>query len=97
MNSENPLPAVPPQRGIFQHLPNSHYRVVVRKSQGYSQKQIAAEFGLAAKTVSAYADRAKEKLGFFTFQEVQWAFYSEYAPAMWNVRYGGHGKYPLDS
>jgi DNA-binding NarL/FixJ family response regulator len=57
--------------------------VVVRKAQGFTEQQIARESAISRRTVSSYAERARDRLGFLSFQEVQWAFYAEYAPGVW--------------
>ncbi|MGI9615615.1 MAG: sigma factor-like helix-turn-helix DNA-binding protein [Acidimicrobiales bacterium] len=79
------MPLFPAPRGVFHRLPPAHFRVVVRKAQAFTEQEIAGELGISRRTVSSYAERARDKLGFQSFQQVQWAFYSEYAPGMWST------------
>ncbi len=78
------MPDFPLPQGIFHRLPPAHFRVVVRKAQAFTEQEIANELGISRRTVSSYAERARDKLGFHAFQQVQWAFYAEYAPGMWS-------------
>ncbi len=78
-------PGFPAPQGVFHRLPPAHFRVVVRKAQAFTEQEIAGELGISRRTVSSYAERARDKLGCHSFQEVQWAFYAEYAPAMWST------------
>jgi DNA-binding NarL/FixJ family response regulator len=83
------MPSIPEARGVFARLPPSHYRVVARKSQHFTEREIAIEFGISRKTVSAYTERAREKLGCGSNQRLFWMYFSEYAPEMWDMPYPG--------
>ena len=85
MLAPHEMPGVPDRQGIFDRLPPAHFRVVVRKAQAFTEQEIAAELGISRRTVSSYAERARDRLAFHSFQQVQWAFYAEYAPGMWSV------------
>ncbi len=78
-------PSIPEARLSFERLAPSHYRVVVRKAQGFTEKQIAAEFSISTKTVSSYMERARDKLGCMNNQEVLWLFYAQHAPGIWDA------------
>ena len=85
MLAHHEMPGFPTPQGIFHRLPPAHFRVVVRKAQAFTEQEIAIELGISRRTVSSYAERARDKLAFHSFQQVQWAFYAEYAPGMWSV------------
>lgn len=87
-------PSIPEPRGAFCRLPPSHYRVVVRKAQSFTERQIAAEFEITRKTVSSYVERARDKLGCDTNQEVLWLFYSVHAKEIWDADYSPPGILP---
>lgn len=79
----HPRPPFPSPTPPFDRLAPSHYRVLVRRAQNFTAKQIAAEFDLRPRTVTEYLDRSKKKLGMETVQDLIWAFYSVYAPGLW--------------
>ena len=79
----DPLPEIPEARGIFTRLPPSHYRVLMRRAQGFTASQTATDLGLTNRTVSAYLERARDKLAVGSIQELIFAVYAEYAPGLW--------------
>ena len=75
----NNLPmGYPPCRGIFEKLPPSHFQAVVRKAQGFTDRQSGDIAGIASATVTSYVRDARIRLYFETTQEMLWAYYAEY-------------------
>ena len=70
----------PPRRGIFRGVPPSHFKAVVRKAQGLTDRESGDLAGLASATVTSYVKDARITLRFPTTQEMLWAFYAEYVP-----------------
>ncbi len=84
MTSLDPLATTPAPRGIFTKLSPVQFRAVVRKAQGFTDAENAAEGGITRKTVSKYIENARGRLGFYATQDLVWAYYREYAPELLN-------------
>lgn len=78
-------PLIPPPMGQFEDLAPSHFKVVARRAQAFTAKDIALELGISSRTVSAYLDRAARKMNADTVQDLLFEFYAVYAPAMWEL------------
>lgn len=83
LRDDGKMPPIPEAVSPFSGLAPSHWRVLARKAQGFSDKEIAKDLGIKQKTVSAYADRARDRLGFDTVPETVRAVYRIYAPGLW--------------
>ncbi len=89
------MPSIPDPRGEFTRLAPSHYRIMARKAQGFTEQQIANEFDISRKTVSSYAERARDRLGCESNQQVLWMFYAAHAPGIWDLPDTAPGIDPL--